>query len=89
VLTAMNRGYTRSKYLEKISALRARVPDMAVTSDMIVGFPGERVEDFRDTLEVTERLAFDGLYSFRFSARPGTRAAARPETVSTACWSRG
>jgi len=82
VLAAMNRGYTCSEYLEKISALRAGVPDMAITSDMIVGFPGERVEDFRNTLEVTEYVGFDGLYSFRFSPRPGTRAAARRETVA-------
>ena len=82
MLAAMNRGYTCSEYLEKISALRAGVPDMAITSDMIVGFPGERVEDFRNTLEVTEYVGFDGLYSFRFSPRPGTRAAARRETVA-------
>jgi tRNA-2-methylthio-N6-dimethylallyladenosine synthase len=80
----MNRGYTRSGYLEKILALRARVPDMAITSDMIVGFPGERGEDFQDTLEVMEHVGFDGLYSFRFSPRPGTRAAERQETVPEA-----
>jgi tRNA-2-methylthio-N6-dimethylallyladenosine synthase len=84
ILTAMNRGYTRSEYLGKILALRARVPDMAITSDMIVGFPGERVEDFQDTMEVMEQVSFDGLYSFRFSPRPGTRAATRQETVPEA-----
>jgi len=84
VLAAMNRGYTRSEYLGKILALRARVPDMAITSDMIVGFPGERVEDYQDTLEIMEHVRFDGLYSFRFSPRPGTRAAAQRETVPEA-----
>jgi tRNA-2-methylthio-N6-dimethylallyladenosine synthase len=77
----MNRGYTRSEYLEKISALRERVSDIAVTSDVIVGFPGEGEEDFQDTLEVLRSVRFDGLYSFRFSPRPSTRAAAWKETV--------
>jgi tRNA-2-methylthio-N6-dimethylallyladenosine synthase len=77
----MNRGYTRSDYLEKIAALRGRVPDVAVTSDMIVGFPGESIEDFEDTLEAMRSVRFDGLYSFKFSPRPSTRAAAFDETV--------
>jgi tRNA-2-methylthio-N6-dimethylallyladenosine synthase len=81
VLAAMNRGYTRSEYLDKISALRHRVPEMAVTSDMIVGFPGEGEADFRDTLDLMGRVRFDGLYSFRFSARPGTRAAVLEDTI--------
>jgi tRNA-2-methylthio-N6-dimethylallyladenosine synthase len=81
VLAAMNRGYTRADYLEKISALRERVPQMAVTSDMIVGFPGEREVDFDETLEVIRRVRFEALYSFVFSPRPQTRAAAMQETV--------
>jgi tRNA-2-methylthio-N6-dimethylallyladenosine synthase len=82
VLGLMNRGYSFSDYLEKISALRARVPDVAITSDMIVGFPGERPEDFEETLSAMRRVRFDGLYSFRFSPRPRTRAAAMKETVA-------
>ena len=81
VLAAMNRGYTRSAYLEKISALRDRVPDIAVTSDMIVGFPGEGEEAFQDTLAVMRSVRFDGLYSFKFSPRPSTRAAGLEDTV--------
>ncbi len=84
VLAGMRRGYTRSEYLEKISALRERVPDVAVTSDMIVGFPGERPEDFEDTLGAMRSVRFDALYSFKFSARPSTRAAALEETVPEA-----
>ncbi len=82
VLAAMNRGYTRTAYLEKISALRERVPDVAVTSDMIVGFPGEEIEDFEGTLEAMRIVRFDSLYSFKFSPRPSTRAASLEETVS-------
>ncbi len=81
VLGAMHRGYTRSVYTEKITALRSRVPDMAITSDVIVGFPGEREVDFEDTLEIIGRVRFDGLYSFRFSPRPSTRAALLEDTV--------
>ncbi len=81
VLEAMNRGYTRSVYLEKISALRDRVPNVAVTSDMIVGFAGEGLEDFEDTLAAIRHVRFDSIYSFVFSRRPGTRAARLEETV--------
>jgi tRNA-2-methylthio-N6-dimethylallyladenosine synthase len=81
VLAEMNRSYTRSEYQEKISALRDRVPDVAVTSDMIVGFPGEGPEDFEDTLRAMRSVRFDSLYSFRFSPRPSTRAAALEDTV--------
>lgn len=84
VLEAMNRGYACSEYLEKIEALRERVPDMAVTSDMIVGFPGEGVDDFQDTLASIRSVRFDALYSFKFSPRPSTRAAALEETVPEA-----
>lgn len=84
VLEAMHRGYTRSEYLEKITALRNRVPDMAITSDLIVGFPGEREEDFEETLEIIRRVRFEGLYSFRFSPRPSTRAACLEDTVPEA-----
>ncbi|RJP17715.1 MAG: tRNA (N6-isopentenyl adenosine(37)-C2)-methylthiotransferase MiaB [Deltaproteobacteria bacterium] len=75
ILSAMGRGYTRAEYLRKIAALRAARPGMAFSSDFIVGFPGESEADFRDTLSVMEEVRYDSSFSFRFSPRPGTRAA--------------
>ncbi len=74
ILRRMNRGYTREEYLEKVQALRQIRPGIAITSDMIVGFPGEKEEDFQETLSLMEKVRFDGLYSFQYSARPGTAA---------------
>ncbi|MDA8292470.1 MAG: tRNA (N6-isopentenyl adenosine(37)-C2)-methylthiotransferase MiaB [Actinomycetota bacterium] len=76
VLSAMRRGYTAERYLERISAARAAIPGLAVTTDVIVGFPGEGEEDFEATLEVVAEVGYDGAYTFEFSPRPGTRAAA-------------
>ncbi len=81
VLAAMGRGYTRGEYIAKIEALRHVRPDMAFSSDFIVGFPGETEEDFRETLDVMEEARFDSSFSFRFSSRPGTRAAEMKEKV--------
>lgn len=75
VLRAMNRGYTREKYLDLIEQLRGNRADMAVSSDVMVGFPGETLEDFEQTLDLIEKVQFDGLYSFKYSDREGTRAA--------------
>ena len=75
VLEAMGRGYTRGEYLAKVEALRRVRPEMAFSSDVIVGFPGETEDDFRETLAVMEEVRFDSSFSFRFSSRPGTRAA--------------
>jgi tRNA-2-methylthio-N6-dimethylallyladenosine synthase len=75
VLTAMGRGYTRGEYLAKIESLRRARPGMAFSSDFIVGFPGETEEDFLETLAVMEEVRYDSSFSFRFSPRPGTRAA--------------
>lgn len=75
ILKAMNRNYRRRKYLSIIEQLKSRVPDMAITTDIIVGFPGETEEDFRATLDVMEQVQFDNSYSFVFSPRPGTAAA--------------
>ena len=75
VLGAMGRGYTRGEYLAKVEALRRIRPGMAFSSDFIVGFPGETEDDFRETLAVMEEVRFDSSFSFRFSSRPGTRAA--------------
>jgi tRNA-2-methylthio-N6-dimethylallyladenosine synthase len=76
VLVAMRRGYTAARYLERLAAARAGIDDLAVTTDLIVGFPGETEDDFERTLEVAAEAQFDSAYTFVFSPRPGTRAAA-------------
>jgi tRNA-2-methylthio-N6-dimethylallyladenosine synthase len=76
VLTAMRRGYTAERYLEKLVAARAAIDDLAVTTDIIVGFPGETEQDFEDTLAVCAEARYDSAFTFIFSPRPGTRAAA-------------
>ena len=75
VLKAMNRGHTADRYIEIIDRLREIRPDMAITSDFIVGFPGERDEDFEDTMKLVERIDYAAAYSFKYSRRPGTPAA--------------
>ena len=79
VLTMMRRGYTAGRYLDRLRAARSAIPDLAVTTDIIVGFPGEEESDFERTLEVTAEAAYDSAYTFIFSPRPGTEAAARTE----------
>jgi len=81
VLAAMGRGYTRGEYFAKIEALRQVRPGIAFSSDFIVGFPGETEDDFRETLAAMEEIRFDSSFSFRFSSRPGTRAAGMNEKV--------
>src|SRR5580704_146360 len=75
-LVAMRRGYTAERYLARLSEARVAIPDLAVTTDLIVGFPGETEGDFERTLEVAAEVAYDSAYTFVFSPRPGTRAAA-------------
>jgi tRNA-2-methylthio-N6-dimethylallyladenosine synthase len=75
ILKAMHRGYTKESYLEKIDHLRQVCPSIALTSDVIVGFPGEEEEDFRLTLDLMQNVQFDDLFSFKYSPRKGTRAA--------------
>ena len=75
ILRVMNRRHTRAEYLEKIKALKALIPDITLTSDIIVGFPGETTAEFEDTLGVLEEVRFDALFTFIFSPRPGTPAA--------------
>jgi tRNA-2-methylthio-N6-dimethylallyladenosine synthase len=75
VLSAMRRGYTAERYLDRLAAARAAIDDLAVTTDIIVGFPGETERDFEDTLAVAAEAAYDSAYTFIFSPRPGTRAA--------------
>ncbi len=74
ILERMNRYYTAGEYLAKVERLREACPDISITSDMIVGFPGETEKDFRATLDLMEKVRFDGLFSFKYSERPGTRA---------------
>jgi len=74
ILKAMRRQYDKAWYLNLVDEIRNRVPDMAFSSDVIVGFPGEGEEDFEHTLDVVRRVEYDNLFSFRFSPRPGTRA---------------
>ncbi|TML90485.1 MAG: tRNA (N6-isopentenyl adenosine(37)-C2)-methylthiotransferase MiaB [Actinobacteria bacterium] len=78
-LAAMHRGYTAERYLEKLAAARAEVDDLAVTTDLIVGFPGETDDDFERTLEVVAEARYDSAYTFVFSPRPGTEAAGRDD----------
>ncbi len=75
VLKVMNRRHTREEYLEKIRRLKELIPDIVLTSDIIVGFPGETTREFEDTLKVLEEVRFDALFTFIFSPRPGTPAA--------------
>ncbi|MEW6669638.1 MAG: tRNA (N6-isopentenyl adenosine(37)-C2)-methylthiotransferase MiaB [Thermodesulfobacteriota bacterium] len=75
ILARMNRGYTREKYMERAMKLREVCPQIAITSDVMVGFPGETEEDFGLTLDLMERIQFDNLYSFKYSDRKGARAA--------------
>jgi tRNA-2-methylthio-N6-dimethylallyladenosine synthase len=79
ILAAMHRGYTAERYLAKLAQARAAVADLAVTTDIIVGFPGETDDDFERTLEVVAEAAYDSAYTFIYSPRAGTEAATRPE----------
>jgi tRNA-2-methylthio-N6-dimethylallyladenosine synthase len=75
-LARMHRGYTAERYLARLAAARAAIPDLAVTTDIIVGFPGETDADFARTLDVVDEAGYDAAYTFVFSPRPGTAAAA-------------
>lgn len=81
VLKRMNRGYTREEYLEKTTELRKVCPGIGITSDIIVGFPGEREEDFKDTLDLLETVEFDNIFSFKYSPRPQTLAASFKDQI--------
>ena len=75
VLKRMRRTYDRARYMDRVAMIRERLPDCAITTDIIVGFPGEEEEDFAETLEVAEAVGFDGAFTFLFSPRRGTEAA--------------
>jgi tRNA-2-methylthio-N6-dimethylallyladenosine synthase len=81
ILKAMRRTYDRRRYLERVALIREHVPDASLTTDIIVGFPGETEEDFRETLEVVEEVGYDSAFTFIFSPRRGTEAALIAEGV--------
>ncbi len=81
VLKAMNRHYSRDDYMDLVDRLRERMPDLALSTDVIVGFPGETDRDFADTMEVVERVGFDQAFTFIYSPRAGTPAASMPGGV--------
>jgi tRNA-2-methylthio-N6-dimethylallyladenosine synthase len=81
VLRAMRRSYRRERYLGWLDRIRAAIPGIGVSTDIIVGFPGETEQDFADTLDVVDRARFDSAYTFQYSPRPGTRAASMPGQV--------
>jgi tRNA-2-methylthio-N6-dimethylallyladenosine synthase len=81
VLAAMKRGYTALEYRAIVRRLRKARPDVSLSSDFIVGFPGETARDFEDTLALARELAFDGSYAFLYSPRPGTPAAELQDAV--------
>src|SRR6266511_4382002 len=81
ILKAMRRTYGRERYLRLVDELRAAIPDLALTTDIIVGFPGETEDDFRETLEVVEEVGFNGAFTFVYSPRAGTEAAAMSDQV--------
>ncbi len=81
VLEAMNRHYTKEQYIDLAQRVRAAVPDIAITTDIMVGFPGETEEDFEETMDVVRRVRFDNAFTFLFSPREGTPAAVMPDQI--------
>ena len=81
ILKLMNRHYTRERYLERVSRLREAVPGIGLSTDIIVGFPGETEEDFRDTLDLAREVRYDSAFTFVYSPRTGTKAAGFPDQI--------
>jgi len=81
ILSRMNRKYTREQYLQKVDLVRKNIPEIALTTDILVGFPGETEEDFQDTIDLLNEVRFQGAFSFRYSVREGTAAASLPDDV--------
>ncbi len=81
VLERMNRKYTREWYVDRVHALRQAMPDIAITTDMIVGFPGEREEDFHQTLSLLREVRYDSIFAFKFSIRPNAKAGTFPDQI--------
>lgn len=81
ILKSMNRGYTYEEYIKKIDLLRNRIPDIAITTDIIIGFPGETDEDYLCTVKALQEIEFDGIFAFKYSKRKGTKACEMSEQV--------
>jgi tRNA-2-methylthio-N6-dimethylallyladenosine synthase len=81
VLAMMNRGYTAGYYMDLVSQIREEIPGCSITTDLMIGFPGERDDDFQKTLDMVEKIRFDAAYTFVYSPRTGTRAAKMPDQV--------
>ena len=81
ILEEMNRHYTKEGYLALSEKIRKEIPDASITTDIIVGFPGETEEDFQDTLDVVRKVCFDSAFTFIYSRRSGTRAAEMPDQI--------
>jgi tRNA-2-methylthio-N6-dimethylallyladenosine synthase len=84
VLKRMNRGYTREEYLEKVQMIRQAIPGVSLSTDIIVGFPGETEEQFADTISLIEEVRYENVYSFAYSPRPFTKAARFPDQLTVA-----
>jgi len=82
VLKAMRRTYSRERYLRLVTELRGAIPDLALTTDLIVGFPGETEAEFEETLSAVEEVGYDGAFTFVYSPRQGTEAASMPGQIS-------
>ncbi|MCL2109954.1 MAG: tRNA (N6-isopentenyl adenosine(37)-C2)-methylthiotransferase MiaB [Oscillospiraceae bacterium] len=82
ILSLMNRGYTREQYMELAAYAKAKIPAISLTTDILVGFPGETYEDFKDTLDLVEKIGFDSAYTFIYSKREGTKAAEMADFIS-------
>ena len=81
ILQAMNRRYTKEQYLALAEKIRKEIPDIAITTDIIVGFPGETMEDIEETIDVVNKVQYDNAFTFIYSKRTGTPAASMPNQV--------
>jgi len=88
VLESMNRKYSREKYLARVEAIKAKIPDMSLTTDLIVGYPGETEEEFEETCSLVSQVGYDSAFTFIYSPRIGTRAADMPDQIPEAVSSR-
>jgi tRNA-2-methylthio-N6-dimethylallyladenosine synthase len=81
LLAQMNRGYTTDRYLDIVQEFRSRIPGLAITTDIMVGFPGETEQEFEQSLRLYQQIRFDAAFTFAYSPRPGTKAAAREDQI--------